>query len=156
MGEKMIGGIEPLTATGFDGATEMQRVPVDDDGGEQVEPRDPVMLTLGGAVADLSLPPVPTALFSAWCASPLSRPICARRCMQLSRIHSMMNSVRSIRPTSRSAAARSFWRGWAASLRRMRLGATWPALMVAAQRNMSGQLESNPPVRAAGRSSRRA
>ena len=36
MGEKVIGGIEPLTATGFDGATEMQRVPVDDDGGEQV------------------------------------------------------------------------------------------------------------------------
>jgi hypothetical protein len=30
MGEKVIGGIEPLTATGFDGTTEMQRVPVDE------------------------------------------------------------------------------------------------------------------------------
>lgn len=35
---------------------EMQGVPVDDDGGEQVEARDPIVLALGGAVADLALP----------------------------------------------------------------------------------------------------
>lgn len=66
MGEKVIGGIEPLTATGFDGATEMQRVPVDDDGGEQVagggiEPvRDPAFGRGGSANSD--------SLMSGFCA----------------------------------------------------------------------------------------
>ena len=31
-------------------------VPVDDDGGEQVERRDPVVLALAGAIADLAAP----------------------------------------------------------------------------------------------------
>ena len=55
MGEKVIGCIQPLAASGLDGMAEMQGVPVDDDGGEQVEARDPVVLALGGAVADLAL-----------------------------------------------------------------------------------------------------
>lgn len=55
MGEKMVGGIQPFASSGFDGMTEVQGVPVDDDGGEQVESGDPVVLTLGGAVADLAL-----------------------------------------------------------------------------------------------------
>ena len=33
----------------------MQSVPVDDDGGEQIEARDPVVLALGSAVAHLAL-----------------------------------------------------------------------------------------------------
>ena len=111
MREKVIGRIEAFPATGLDGMAEKQGVPVDDDGGEQIEAGDPVMLALGGAVADLALPANAQAFLSAWCASPWLRPTCARRCMPASRIHSMMNSVRSVRPTSRSAAARSFWRG---------------------------------------------
>jgi hypothetical protein len=55
MGEKMVGGIQPFASSGFDGMAEVQGVPVDDDGGEQVESGDPVVLTLGGAVADLAL-----------------------------------------------------------------------------------------------------
>lgn len=55
MGEKVVGRIKPFAASGFDSMAEMQGVPVDDDGGEQVEARDPVVLALGGAVADLAL-----------------------------------------------------------------------------------------------------
>ena len=47
-----------------------------------------------------------------------------------------------MRPTSRSAAASSFWRGYAASLRRSWLGRMVPADMVAATRKMSAQLRS--------------
>jgi len=56
MGEQVVGRIQPLATSGLDGMAEMQGVPVDDDGGEQVEARDPVVLALGGAVADLALP----------------------------------------------------------------------------------------------------
>ena len=55
MGEKMVGRIKPFAPPGFDGMAEMQGVPVDDDGSEQVEARDPVVLALGGSVADLSI-----------------------------------------------------------------------------------------------------
>ncbi len=44
MGEKVVGRIESFAASGFDSMAEMQGVPVDDDGGEQVEARDPIML----------------------------------------------------------------------------------------------------------------
>src|SRR3546814_15042222 len=53
-----------------------------------------------------------------------------------------MNRVRSMRPTSRNARASSFWRGSEASLRRIWLGATIPAAIVAMMRRMSGQLRS--------------
>ena len=41
--------------SGLDGMAEMQGVPVDDDGGEQVEAGDAVMLPLCRTVADLAL-----------------------------------------------------------------------------------------------------
>ena len=47
-----------------------------------------------------------------------------------------------MRPTSRSAAASSFWRGYAASLRRSWLGRMVPAAIVDATRRMSAQLRS--------------
>ena len=47
-----------------------------------------------------------------------------------------------MRPTSRSAAASSFWRGYGASLRRSWLGRMVPAAMVAATRRMSAQFRS--------------
>lgn len=56
MREQMVGRIESFATPGVDGLAEMQGVPEDDDGGEQVEAGDPVMLTLGGAIADLALP----------------------------------------------------------------------------------------------------
>lgn len=33
MGEKMVGSIEPFAAPGLNGVSEMQGVPIDDDGG---------------------------------------------------------------------------------------------------------------------------
>ena len=53
-----------------------------------------------------------------------------------------MNSERSTRPTSRRAAANSFWRGDAASLRRIWLGCMVPGAIVAATRRMSAQFLS--------------
>ena len=67
------------------------------------------------------------------------RPFWARRRMAGSVIQSIMNKERSTRPTSRGAAASSFWRGYAASLRRIWLGRMVPAAMVAAMRKMSDQ-----------------
>ena len=50
-----------------------------------------------------------------------------------------------MRPTSRRAAAISFWRGYAASLRRIWLGRMVPAAMVAATRRMSAPCPRRPP-----------
>ena len=47
MGEKVIGRIKPFATPSFDGMAEMQGVPVDDDGGEQVKASDPVVLAFG-------------------------------------------------------------------------------------------------------------
>ena len=49
--------VEPGPAAGGDGVAEMLGIPVDDDGGEQVETRHTVMLPLGSTVADFTLPP---------------------------------------------------------------------------------------------------
>ena len=51
-----------------------------------------------------------------------------------------------MRPTSRKAAASSFWRGYAASLRRSWLGGMVPAAMVAATRRMSAQFRKQPRI----------
>jgi len=55
MRQQMIRGIESFATPGLDSMAELQGVPVDDDGGEQVEARDPVVLAFGGAIADLAL-----------------------------------------------------------------------------------------------------
>ena len=72
------------------------------------------------------------ARLRAWCASPLFKPTRAPRRTSGSVVQSIMNRERSIRPTSRRAAASSFWRGDAASLRRSWLGRMVPAAMMAA------------------------
>ena len=77
------------------------------------------------------------ARLRAWCASPLFKPTWTRRRMPGLVVQSIMNRERSTRPTSRRAAASSFWRGYAASLRRIWLGRRVPAAMVAATRRMS-------------------
>lgn len=50
------GVYEPFASSDLDRMAEMQGVPVDDDGGEQVQARNPVVLAFGSAVADLALP----------------------------------------------------------------------------------------------------
>jgi hypothetical protein len=55
MDEQMIWHIHPFASPDLDGMAEVQGVSVDDDGGEQVKPRDPVILALRGAIADFAL-----------------------------------------------------------------------------------------------------
>ena len=61
--------------------------------------------------------PIRRASLRAWWASPLFRPTVDRRCMSMSSAHSIMNSVRSIRPISPRAMARSCLRGRADNCR---------------------------------------
>ena len=53
-------GVFPLS----DRFAEMGGIPVDDDGGEQVEPGHAVVLALAGAVADFALETGPETLIS--------------------------------------------------------------------------------------------
>ena len=55
--------IQPGPLPRGDGLTEVFGVPVDDDGGEQVEAGHAVVLTLGGTVADFALPPDAQGVF---------------------------------------------------------------------------------------------
>ncbi len=105
-----------------DCVAELLGVPVDDDRRERLSPA--IWKCWAPGVRSRISPwrPLRSALFSAWCASPLFRPRPARRCMSTSSSHSIMNSVRSTRPISRSATARSCWRGQDASFRRISLG----------------------------------
>ncbi len=118
---------------------EVDRGPVYDDCGEQVQPADPVMLTLGGVVTDFTLPNDAQRILESVVGFTLVEADLVRRRMSVSRIHSTIKSIRSTRPTSRSATARSFWRGCQASLRSNWLGLILPAAMVAAHRNRSCQ-----------------
>lgn len=47
MGKEVIGRVETLPAPSFDSMTKVQRVPVDDNGRDQIEACDPVMLSFG-------------------------------------------------------------------------------------------------------------
>ena len=50
MGQEFVRNLEPGLPPREDGVAELQRVPVDDDRGQQVEPGDPVVLPLPGSV----------------------------------------------------------------------------------------------------------
>ena len=89
--------VEAGVLPGEDGLTELQRVPVDDDRGQQVEAGEPVVLSFGSVSHAAHFP---------------------------------------------QGGASSFWRGYAASLRRIWLGRMVPAAMVAATRRMSAQFLS--------------
>lgn len=55
--------VQPGPLTCGDGLTEVLGVPVDDDGGEQVETGHAVVLSLCGAIADFALPPDAQGIF---------------------------------------------------------------------------------------------
>lgn len=95
-----------------DGVSEMLGVPIDDDGGEQVQTCHAEVLTFGGPVTDFALAANPEGVFQGVVSLPFVQPnLCATRAMSASRSQSMMKSVRSTRPISRSATASSCWRG---------------------------------------------
>ena len=56
MSEKVDWAVETGLAPGCDSLTEMQSVPIDHDGGEEIEAGHAVMLSLGGAISDFALP----------------------------------------------------------------------------------------------------
>ena len=56
MGEKVDWAVEPGLASGGDGMAELQGVPIDDDGGEEIQSCHTVMLSFGGAVSNFALP----------------------------------------------------------------------------------------------------
>ena len=95
-----------------DGVSEMLGVPIDDDGGEQVQTCHAEVLTFGGPVTDFALAANPEGVFQGVVSLPFVQPdLCATRAMSASSSQSMMKSVRSTRPISRSATASSCWRG---------------------------------------------
>ncbi len=55
--------IQPGPLPRGDGLTEVLGVPVDDDGGEQVETGHAIVLAFGGAIADFALPPDAQGIF---------------------------------------------------------------------------------------------
>ena len=105
-------GVLPLS----DRFAEMGGIPVNDDGGEQVEAGHAVVLALAGAVADFALAPDPEGVLERVMSLALVQasqawPVLARRCISASSSQSTMKSVRSTRPISRRATASSCWRG---------------------------------------------
>ena len=95
-----------------DGASEMPRVPVNDDGGEQVQTCDAEVLTFGGPVADFALASDAQGIFEGMVGGTLvESDLGAARAMSASSSQSMMKSVRSTRPISRRATANSCCRG---------------------------------------------
>ncbi len=82
---------------------QIDRVPQHDGSRYQIEAASPVALLLETAVADFTRRLKNTALASALRASPLFRPACTRRRSSTLCSQSRMNSVRSMRPSSRGA-----------------------------------------------------
>ena len=54
MGEEFGGGIDAGFLAGLHRVAQLQRIPVDDDGGQQIEPSHAVVLTLAGAVTQFA------------------------------------------------------------------------------------------------------
>ena len=54
MGEQFGGGGDAGLLAGQDRLAQLQRIPVDDDGGQQIEPSHAVVLTLAGAVTQFA------------------------------------------------------------------------------------------------------
>ncbi len=80
-----------------------------------------------------------TARLSLWAASPLLRPAWHRRRNAGLEYHSIMNRVRSMRPSSRSALAKSLDFDEADNLLRIVEGETVRVVIDAARRNRSSQ-----------------
>jgi len=55
MRQKLMRTIETCVFSGRNGASKLVSVPIDNDCGEQIEARHPVVLSLGGSVADFAL-----------------------------------------------------------------------------------------------------
>ena len=91
MGQEFVRDLEPGLPPREDGVAELQRVPVDDDRGQQVEAGDPVVLPLPGSVPQLAaLVEVDGTLEGV---------------VRFALVQADQNRERSMRPTSRSAAA---------------------------------------------------
>lgn len=127
--------------------TEPGGVPVYDDGRQQIERRHTIVLSFGRAVLYFALPADAQSIL--------------QRVMRLTFVQFDLHSPLHIRveyPIQHEQCAfdtadfpqsnaRSFWRGYEASLRRIWLGATVPAVIVATILRMSGQFDAIRPSR---------
>ena len=90
---------------------EMGGIPVNDDGGERVEPGHAVVLGLAGAVADFALAPDPERVLERVMSLALVQAGVGPALHIGVEDQSTMKRVRSTRPISRRATASSCWRG---------------------------------------------
>lgn len=63
MRQECRGAVKPITPPPFNGGSELFRIPVDDDGREQVQPGDAEVLTFDGSITDFALTPNSQGVF---------------------------------------------------------------------------------------------
>ena len=99
VGQEFARDLEPGLPPREDGVAELQRVPVDDDRGQQVEAGDPVVLPFPGSVPQFTALVEVDGALESMVRLALVKPTRARRRTSGSVLHSIMNSERSMRPT---------------------------------------------------------
>ena len=138
MRQQVIGDIFRL-AQGGDGTFEVSCVPQNDRGDDEVQPGSAVLLVLVGAIADFAEPMDKDGTRQAVAGFALVQ-FLAGLVPQFGILNPVEGKQRALQPpSSRSAAATPFWRGYEASCRMMTEGATVPARMEATMRRISAQ-----------------
>jgi hypothetical protein len=102
---------DAVAPQGSNGAFKIYGVPKNDGGDNQVQAAGAISLVLEAAVAEVALAVEEDGTRESVSGSPLLRPTWTRLRSSGSFIHSNMKRERSIRPISRSAVWRLFWRG---------------------------------------------
>jgi hypothetical protein len=133
MRQEMLGDIFRLMQNG-DRSFEVAGVPQDDRGDDQVQARSAVLLILKGAVTDFAEPMNKDGTRQAVAGFSLVQFLAGLRRSSGSSTQSRVKSVRSSLPSSCSAAATPFCRGYEASCRMMAEGDTVPVRMDATMR----------------------
>lgn len=103
--QHFIRNLSSLITQMLDGVTEVDGVPVNDGTDHQIEAGSAECLAVERAIANFSAFVEEHGTFSLCAASPLLSPAWHRRRKATLEYHSIMNNVRSRRPSSRSALA---------------------------------------------------
>jgi hypothetical protein len=111
MGEEVRRDDDAVHGAAVDNLPEFHGVPEDDDGGEQVHAGDAIMLPFAGSVPDFTSAVEADGALEGMMGLALVETDLSLALEAGIEIQSIMNRVRSMRPTSRNARASSFWRG---------------------------------------------
>jgi hypothetical protein len=152
MGQQIVGNRRSLRAQLPDGAVEINRVPMNNGGGDKAQTGCAETLLFEGAVSNFPCRWKNTARRSALLASPLLRPAWLRWHNAGSDNHCRVNSVSSIRRSARRARDRTLPAAADASWRRMTDGTTAPVSIEALSRMSSGHCRRSPASRPCRRS----